>query len=404
MKAVILTGGRASKLDPFTATRPAVMINFSGRYILENIVEQLRAAGIVDIVLVVGHERDKVMDHFKGGAEQGVNITYAIQDEPGGIGDAVLHMKEKVLRGEYFMLVYGDTVTSSNIYNSTINSFNSFRLPIASVCLTPATEQYGNIFMDQEMNILRIIEKPQEEGLGNYVLAGAFILPSVYFDLLEKNGCIMEKALEALIEDQGLKASIWEEDWVDVGYPWDILRGNKMIMDSWEHAFISKKAQLMGDVSIQGSVVIADDVTVEKGTLIKGPCSIGPGSFIGHNALIREYTSIGANSEIGFGVELKNCVLFGRSKVGRLSFVGDSVIGEGVYIGSGTMTVNGRLDGGTINVKTNGIDMDTGLHKIGSFIGDGAMVGSGNTLAAGCVIQPEERIPHHFTFPKQGEL
>lgn len=404
MKAVVLTGGRAPKLDPFTATRPAVMVNVSGKHVLENIIGLLRGAGIVDIVLVVGHKRDKIIDYFKGGADWGVKLTYAVQDEPLGIGDAVLRARDKVLRGEYFMLVYGDTLTCSNIYNSAISSFSSFKLPIASICLTPATQQYGNIFMDEEMNIERIVEKPREEELGNYVLAGAFILPSTFFAELEDSGCVMEKALEALIREQGLKASIWEEDWVDIGYPWDILRGNKMIMDSWEHASISRRARLMGDASIQGPVVIGDDVTVEKGTLLKGPCYIGPGSFVGHNALIREYTSVGANSVVGFGVELKNCVLFGRSKIGRLSFVGDSVIGEGVYIGSGTMTINGRLDGGTIRVKDKGMDMDTGLHKIGAFIGDGVMVGSGNTLAAGCIIECGQRIPHHFTFPREGDL
>jgi bifunctional UDP-N-acetylglucosamine pyrophosphorylase/glucosamine-1-phosphate N-acetyltransferase len=379
------------------------MVNISGKHVLEYIIEQLRAAGVVDIVLVVGYQRDKIIDYFKGGAELGVNITYAIQDQPTGIGDAVLRAMDKILVGEYFMLVYGDTLTCSNIYNSAINSFNSFRAPIASVCLTSATQQYGNIFMDQEMNILKIVEKPKEEGLGNYVLAGAFILPSDFFTHLEKCDGVMERALEALIGDQGLKASIWEEEWVDIGYPWDILRANKMIMDSWERASISKTARLTGDVAIQGPVNIADDVTVEKGTLIKGPCYIGPGSFVGHNALIREYTCIGANSVVGFGVELKNCVLFGGSKVGRLSFVGDSVIGERVYIGSGTMTINGRLDGGTIRVKSNGMDVDTGLTKIGSFIGDGAVVGSSNTLAAGCIIGAEDAIPHHFTFPREGD-
>jgi len=241
MKAVILTGGRATKLEPFTATRPAVMINISGRYLLENIISLLRAAGIVDIVLVVGYKREKIIDYFKGGGEQGVNITYAVQDEPAGIGDAVLKARDKVLRGEYFMLVYGDTLTCSNIYNGAINSFNSFKLPIASVCLTPATQRYGNIFMDQEMNIHRIIEKPHGEELGNYVLAGAFILPSDFFDLLQDSDCVMEKALDTVISEQGLKASIWEEDWVDIGHPWDILRGNKMIMDSWEYASIPRR-------------------------------------------------------------------------------------------------------------------------------------------------------------------
>jgi NDP-sugar pyrophosphorylase family protein len=404
MKAVILTGGRAGKLEPFTSTRPTVMTNFSGKYILDNTIGLLRGAGIVDIIIVVGHKRDMIMDHYQRGADHGVNITYAVQDSPAGIGDALLCVRDKILHGEYFMLVYGDTFTCSNIYSSAINSFNSFKLPLASICLTPATQQYGNVFMSQEMDITNIIEKPQEKGLGNYVLSGAFILSSVFFDMLEQNGRVMEKALGVLIKEVGLKASIWEEEWVGIGYPWDILKGNKMIMDSWDDASISKNANLSSDVSIQGPVRIDSRVTIEKGALLKGPCYIGPGTFIGHNTLVREYTSIGAESIIGFGVELKNCVLFGRSKVGRLSFVGDSVIGEGVHIGSGTMTINKLIKGESIRAKGMDIDADTGMSKIGAFIGDEAVVGSGNFLAPGCIIRSGETIPHHLTFPADGEI
>ena len=91
---------------------------------------------------------------------------------------------------------------------------------------------------------------------------------------------------------------------------------------------------------------------------------------------------------IGYGVELKNCVLFGNSEVGRLSFVGDSVIGENVDIGSGTMTINENLDRTSVRVDVLGETVDSGLTKLGAFIGDDVKIGAGNTLAAGTVLTP----------------
>jgi bifunctional UDP-N-acetylglucosamine pyrophosphorylase/glucosamine-1-phosphate N-acetyltransferase len=198
----------------------------------------------------------------------------------------------------------------------------------------------------------------------------------------------------------GLRASIWEEEWLDVAYPWDILIANKIVMDSWEKASISKSVQFKGDVRIDGPVVIEDNVEIRSGTIIEGPSFIGSGSFIGNNVLIRRYTSIGKECIIGYGVELKNCILFGNSKVGRLSFIGDSVIGSNVDIGSGTMTINGNLDRSTVKTAVNRKVMDTHLEKLGAFIGDDAVVGSGNTLMAGAVIDTKVKIPHHYTYPK----
>jgi bifunctional UDP-N-acetylglucosamine pyrophosphorylase/glucosamine-1-phosphate N-acetyltransferase len=144
-------------------------------------------------------------------------------------------------------------------------------------------------------------------------------------------------------------------------------------------------------------------VRIERGSVVKagavlaGPCYIGRDCYVGNNVLVRSYSSLGPGSTIGYGVELKNCVLFGSSQIGRLSFVGDSVIGENVDIGSGTMTINGNLDGTAVAVGVRGEPVDSGLRKLGAFVGDDVKVGAGNTLAAGTVLMPGETVPHHAT-------
>jgi bifunctional UDP-N-acetylglucosamine pyrophosphorylase/glucosamine-1-phosphate N-acetyltransferase len=121
---------------------------------------------------------------------------------------------------------------------------------------------------------------------------------------------------------------------------------------------------------------------------------------VGNNVLVRSYSSLGPGSIIGYGVELKNCVLFGGARIGRLSFVGDSVVGEQVDIGSGTMTVNETMDRSPIAVNIRGTMVESGLTKLGAFIGDRAKIGAGNTLAPGTVIEAGTIVPHHFTVPK----
>lgn len=401
MKALILAAGKGANLVPFTTTRPKPMINVGGGFILENTIHLLKESGINVINIVVGHEADTIIKYFGRGIDFGANIYYIHQEKITGIGNALYMARERFNPGEYFILVYGDIITSANIFNYTLQSFNMIKGPVASVCLTPSTKMFGNVYLNNEMKITKIIEKPKKGNLGNYVLAGVFILPSDFFHILEKTKFNMETALGRLIKEIGLRASIWEEDWIDVEYPWDTLMANKIIMDSWERASISKSAQLKGDVRIEGPVRIEDNVEIRSGTIIEGPSFIGAGSFIGNNVLIRKYTFIGKGCTIGYGVELKNCILFGNSLVGRLSFIGDSVIGSNVYIGSGTMTINGNLDKSTVKAVVNRKIMNTHLNKVGSFIGDNVVIGSGNTIMAGAIINTEVKIPHHYTYPKK---
>jgi bifunctional UDP-N-acetylglucosamine pyrophosphorylase/glucosamine-1-phosphate N-acetyltransferase len=148
-------------------------------------------------------------------------------------------------------------------------------------------------------------------------------------------------------------------------------------------------------------VRIEEGVTIESGTVIKGPCFIGRGSYIGNNCLLREYTSLGPESVVGYGTELKNCVLFGRSQLGRLSFIGDSVIGERVYLGTGVATVNSQRGRGEISVPDREGALPTGMKKIGAFIGDDAWIGSRHILAPGTRIHAGHVAPDRITFQEE---
>jgi UDP-N-acetylglucosamine diphosphorylase / glucose-1-phosphate thymidylyltransferase / UDP-N-acetylgalactosamine diphosphorylase / glucosamine-1-phosphate N-acetyltransferase / galactosamine-1-phosphate N-acetyltransferase len=397
MKALILTGGAGRNLVPFSATRPKAMTVVAGGSLMRRTLTHLREVGVTDVTVVLGQNGEKVNAAFGDGQDLGVHLTYVEQERPGGIADAILRARGRFIPGEYFVLVYGDVVTSANPFNQALQSFNSFKSPIACVCLPgPPTARYGNVYLSGT-RITRIIEKPATAGLGNYVLAGVFVLPMEVFTLVERSGGDMEKVFGELVRKPGLNASIWEEGWIDVEYPWDVLAANSMVMDTWEEARISRHAAIEGNVTLTGPVRIERGSVIKAGAVLAGPCYIGRNCYVGNNVLVRSYTSLGAASSIGYGVELKNCVLFGNSKIGRLSFVGDSVIGENVDVGSGTMTINENTDRTPVSVDVRGEHVDSGLSKLGAFIGDDVKVGAGNTLAAGTVLIPGTNIAHHFT-------
>ncbi|HIE42889.1 MAG TPA: nucleotidyltransferase family protein, partial [Nitrospinaceae bacterium] len=181
MKAIILAAGEGSDISPFSETRPISMIGVAGRTLLDNTFALLKNAGINDIFVVVGHKSEKLIERLQEQDHNGLNLHYVEQKRKMGIGDAVLQVKNKISPGEYFLLLYGDTLTAENIFIKVQQSFHAFKCPVASICLPPSNQMFGNVFLNARMEITKIIEKPKGNNLGNYVLSGVFVLPSSFF-------------------------------------------------------------------------------------------------------------------------------------------------------------------------------------------------------------------------------
>ena len=306
-------------------------------------------------------------------------------------------MTKSFFDDEYFMLVYPDSCSSGNIFTNVLDIFSSSGKPVAAITHTNRAEDFGTVFLNTDLSIKKVVEKPSKKEIANYVLSGAFILPKSFFEILSEME--MDESLNSLVSSSGLLSAIWEQGWLDPQWPWELLNANKMLMDNWNVANVDTSVQLRGSIQFRGPVVIERNVIIENGTSISGPCFIGKDSYVGNGVLIRPYTSIGPNSVIGFGVELKNCILMGNSRVGRLSFIGDSVVGEKTEFGSGTMTLNQAQEKSVRVLMPSRIE-DTGLDKLGALIGDSCKIGASNTFAPGTILPAESTVPPFITFPK----
>lgn len=402
MKAIILTAGPGTRLEPLTECRPKALIPICGMSILYRLIDSLAQIGIHDAAVVI-NPRYTGMDYTFPDPGQGKtpSITIVPQENSPGVGQGILAARDYIDERDFFLLAYGDILFSGNMFRSLIHSFNRIRKPVAAVSLTGDSSDFGIIYMDHEMRITQIIEKPRGKNLGNYILAGAFILPGSFFRTLESCGGNVIEAFRVLQDSMEMYASIWEGDWIDIAYPWSILAANRVHMKQWNHSIIATTTVIESGAVVSGPVFIEDNVIIKAGASIIGPCFIGKNSFIGHNALLREYTCIGEGSIIGFGVEVKNSVLLPGTEIGRLSFIGDSVIGEQVNVGSATIMVNINMDHSTVQVDIAGEPIDSGLLKLGSFIGDRTWIGANHTFLPGTKIPSGITIPHFGTYPRE---
>lgn len=172
-----------------------------------------------------------------------------------------------------------------------------------------------------------------------------------------------------------------------VTYPWEVLPkigefivklGKTLSLDEYDKR---------GD-----NVWIAKDAKVFESAYINGPCIIGKGAEVRHCAFIRGNAIVGEGAVVGNSTELKNVVLFNKVQVPHYNYVGDSILGFKAHMGAGSITSNVKSDKKLVVIKDGKDTIETGLKKVGAFLGDNVEVGCGSVLNPGTVIGRESNI------------
>ena len=175
-------------------------------------------------------------------------------------------------------------------------------------------------------------------------------------------------------------------DGVRLRYPWDILVVNERLV-----ARLSVP-EIAGEVSdaahIEGVIRLGEGSRILPGVFIEGNAVIGKNCKIGPNCYIRGNTVIGDNCHIGQAVEVKNSVIGFKTAVGHLSYVGDSVLGDHVNFGAGTIIGNLRHDGKNHRSLVDGVLVDTGRRKFGAIVGDNVHTGIHTAIYPGRKLAP----------------
>ena len=142
---------------------------------------------------------------------------------------------------------------------------------------------------------------------------------------------------------------------------------------------------------IEEGIWIAKDATIDNSVSIAGPCIIDHEAEIRHNAFIRGNAVIGKECVLGNSCEIKNGIMFDKSQVPHFNYVGDSIIGYKAHMGAGAITSNLKSDKSNVIIKGKE-PIDTGLRKVGAFLGDYVEVGCNSVLNPGTIVGPNTSI------------
>ncbi|MGB0178186.1 MAG: HAD-IIIA family hydrolase, partial [Owenweeksia sp.] len=186
MKAVILAGGKGTRLGKLTKDIPKPMIPVMGKPLLEYQVELCARYGLEEVILLVNHLKDPIRDHFLNGADFGIPISYFEEKEPLGTVGGVKEIEERLT--EDFLVLYGDVMMEMDL--NRLMGFHRSKKSQATLVVHPNDHPYDSdlVEMDSEDYITSIHPKPHPEGFRyhNMVNAAAYILSPEIFKYLEK--------------------------------------------------------------------------------------------------------------------------------------------------------------------------------------------------------------------------
>lgn len=184
-----------------------------------------------------------------------------------------------------------------------------------------------------------------------------------------------------------LNKTIAADIFKDCTYPWEVLA---KIGD-----FIKELGKTLPEDEYEQraeDVWVAKSATVYPTAYINGPCIIGKEAEVRHCAFIRGKAIVGEGAVVGNSTELKNVILFNKVQVPHYNYVGDSILGYKAHMGAGSITSNVKSDKKLITIKAPDMPIDTGIKKIGAFLGDGVEVGCGSVLNPGTIVGKNSNI------------
>jgi glucose-1-phosphate thymidylyltransferase len=344
MKGLILAGGAGTRLRPITHTSAKQLVPIANKPIIFYVVEQMEAAGIKDIGIVVGDGGPEIENALGDGSRHGVTITYIPQAEPLGLAHCVLIARD-FLGDDDFAVYLGDNMLQQDL-KTIVDRFEAKRTrqlelhepeaapPVAQILLAHVDDprQFGVAELDQHGRVTRLVEKPAKPP-SDLALAGVYLFDTTVHDAVRsiapsaRGELEITDAIQWLI-DHGytVEQEILEGWWIDTGKKDPLLHCNRLVLDTID----ARIDGVLDDESrVEGRVVVEAGARLER-TVVRGPAIIGAGSVL-VDTYVGPYTSIGADCELR-DAEIEHSVVFERSRIVGVHRIQDSLLGREVEV------------------------------------------------------------------------
>lgn len=355
--AVIVAGGRGTRLQPLTHGTPKPLVEFCGEPFLTGVLRRLASAGVERVLLVVGADTSP-FEVLRPTAERlGLELESVPEPEPldtaGGVREVAARLRGPTL------ICNGDILTDIDLAALVEHHVETGATATLSLTRVEDTSSFGVCVRDGT-RIVDFVEKPDPGTLPDQdtVNAGTYVLDPAALLRFDPGRLSFERAVFPQLLEAGdrIEGFVWEGAWADLGTPARLRRGTRMALDgdlAWP--------AVDNVPAVQDGVRIAPGADIADGIQLRGPVLVHAGAKIGKDVELGPHVVVGHDAEVGAGSRLRDTVLGSETTVGSgvratglatgpgavlpddVTVLGDTVIGPGARVPEG----GGPLPAGT---------------------------------------------------------
>jgi mannose-1-phosphate guanylyltransferase len=329
MKAILLAGGKGTRLRPLTVHTPKPIVPIFNRPFLYYQIDLLRQVPEIDeVILSLNYQPRRIEEIFGEGEGLGMRLRYVVEPMPLGTGGAIRYAGDQLT--ESVVVFNGDVLTQVDL--AAVLRLHRERKAKATIVLTPVENPraYGLVETDASGNVQRFLEKPGEDEITcNTINAGIYVLEPDTFDRIPKDTAwsIERSFFPSLIErHETFVAYVHNGYWIDIGTPHKYVEVHRDIMDGRY-----KAAPFAG--TMHSTAYVADGAKIDEGVELYGPCFVDEGVVIKTGSKVLPYSVIGRQTHVEEAAVIDGAIIWPNSWIGREAHVRGSILGRNCHIG-----------------------------------------------------------------------
>lgn len=324
--AVILVGGKGTRLRPLTNSIPKPMLPVAGAPFLEHLLARIKDAGMTHVVLGTSFKAEVFEEHFGDGSHLGLEIEYVVEDEPLGTGGGIRNVLDH-LRYDRAMVFNGDVLGGTDL-NAVLNTHVEQEADVTLHLLRVSDPRaFGCVPTDADGRVSAFLEKTEDPPT-DQINAGSYVFNRSVIEKIPAGRPVsVEREIFPALLESGARVfgHVDQSYWRDMGTPADFVRGSSDLVRG-----IAPSPLLDGR---HGESLVDESSAIAGGALLLGGTVIGRGVEIGGGARVEE-SVVFDGVQIEAGATVERCVIAAGVRIGARAHLVDCVIGEGAVIGA----------------------------------------------------------------------
>lgn len=328
MKAILLAGGKGTRLRPLTLHTPKPIVPIFDRPFLSYQIGLLKQLPEIDeVILSLNYQPRRLEETFGDGSGLGIRLRYVVEPSPLGTGGAIKYAAKGI--DDTIVVFNGDVMTAVDV--AAVVAQHKARKARATIVLTPVDNPsaYGLVETDADGNVRRFLEKPSADEITcDTINAGIYVLEPETFDRIPKDTpySIERGYFPSLVErGETFVAYVERGYWIDIGTPEKYRDVHRDIFDG---------RCPLGPAGISsGQPVVAPDAKVEPGAVLEGPCFLDAGVVVKAGARVGPYSVLGRSVLVEEDAQVRGAIVWPNARIGRDAVVGAALVGRSCYIG-----------------------------------------------------------------------